>query len=544
MYQVLYRKYRPKVFSDVVGQEHITKTLAHEVETGRLSHAYLFTGSRGTGKTTCAKILAKAVNCENPQNGNPCGECEVCRGIESGAILDVVEIDAASNNGVDNIRDIRDESGFAPARSKFRVYIIDEVHMLSIGAFNALLKTLEEPPEHVKFILATTEVHKLPATILSRCQRFDFKRITTESMVGRMQYIADKEGFALSEDAAALIARLSDGGMRDALSTLDQCAAREKDITAQTVQSVCGLTGRHHLFAFAEAAAEENAAECLEIISELHSSSFDMERMCSELISHFRSLMIVKTVKNASNILIGTKEELELYQKQSELFTLEGILCSISLLQESLAVMKKGVNKRIEMEMAAIRLSHPKLKTDEKTLLRRIAKLELALQSGSFVPAEKESKKEPEAEKNVHNRPQAQTEEYEKAPPAAAEPPQKQSEAAPEDSADVVFDEWPSALSELSGLNKPLWGVLSGSTAFIRGEFILIKSENPTFPSFIRTGNNARDVKEAVFRSSGKRFRLGIYTPKQGEDIPKEKADPLDAFLNKAKNLGVNIDAD
>ena len=260
MYQVLYRKYRPKVFSDVVGQSHITSTLKNEVETGKLSHAYLFTGSRGTGKTTCAKILAKAVNCLNPINGNPCCECEICKGIESGAILDVVEIDAASNNGVDNIRDIRDESAFAPASCKYRVYIIDEVHMLSIGAFNALLKTLEEPPAHVKFILATTEVHKIPATILSRCQRFDFKRVDSESMVSRMRFIANEEGFTLDEEAALLIAKIADGGMRDALSVLDQCVSREKHITTETVCSVAGLTGRQHLFDLADAVKKEDAA--------------------------------------------------------------------------------------------------------------------------------------------------------------------------------------------------------------------------------------------------------------------------------------------
>ena len=397
MYQVLYRKYRPKVFSDVVGQSHITSTLKNEVETGKLSHAYLFTGSRGTGKTTCAKILAKAVNCLNPINGNPCGECEICKGIESGAILDVVEIDAASNNGVDNIRDIRDESAFAPASCKYRVYIIDEVHMLSIGAFNALLKTLEEPPAHVKFILATTEVHKIPATILSRCQRFDFKRVDSESMVSRMRFIANEEGFTLDEEAALLIAKIADGGMRDALSVLDQCVSREKHITTETVCSVAGLTGRQHLFDLADAVKKEDAAACLSLINELHNGCFDMERLCSELINHFRNLMITKTVKNAESVLIGTQQELDLYRSQSASFTLEALLFAIDLLQNTLTEIKRGANRRVEMETAVIRLAHPALSDDRNGILRRLADLEAKMKSGVTVKVVEPSKIQEEA---------------------------------------------------------------------------------------------------------------------------------------------------
>lgn len=244
MYQVLYRKYRPKVFSDVYGQEHVTSTLINEIKENRISHAYLFTGSRGTGKTTCAKILAKAVNCEHNENGEPCNECEVCKGLDSGSIYDVVEIDAASNNGVDNIRDLREEANYTPTRGRYRVYIIDEVHMLSKGAFNALLKTLEEPPEHVVFILATTEVHMLPATILSRCQRFDFKRIQPETMALRLKEVAGFENMQLDDDAAILISRIADGGMRDALSILDQCAGRGSHIDSKLVSEVAGIAGR------------------------------------------------------------------------------------------------------------------------------------------------------------------------------------------------------------------------------------------------------------------------------------------------------------
>ncbi|MCI6770742.1 MAG: DNA polymerase III subunit gamma/tau [Oscillospiraceae bacterium] len=566
MYQVLYRKYRPKVFSDVVGQSHITSTLSNEVKTGKLSHAYLFTGSRGTGKTTCAKILAKAVNCLHPVNGNPCGECEICKGIESGAILDVVEIDAASNNGVDNIRDIRDESAFAPASCKYRVYIIDEVHMLSIGAFNALLKTLEEPPAHVKFILATTEVHKIPATILSRCQRFDFKRVDSESMVSRMQFIADEEGFTLDEEAALLIAKIADGGMRDALSVLDQCVSREKHITTETVCSVAGLTGRQHLFDLADAVKKEDAAACLSLINELHNGCFDMERLCSELINHFRNLMITKTVKNAESVLIGTQQELDSYKKQSASFTLEALLFAIDLLQNTLTEIKRGANRRVEMETAVIRLAHPALSDDRNGILRRLADLEAKVRSGvtvkytepvktqieSFESNERaENTRSAERTESVNTSPayaepqEPQTNEAKPLPPEPETPQAKPTQTAEhptEDTADIMLEEWPQVLSELSRINMPLKAILTGSVAYIRNDFVLIKSENPTFSSFIKTGRNARDVKEAILRTTGRSYRLGIYTPK-AEAEPKEqkKADPLDSFLEKAKGLGVNI---
>lgn len=552
MYQVLYRKYRPQVFSDVVGQEHITTTLSREIETGKLSHAYLFTGSRGTGKTTCAKILSKAVNCLHPVNGNPCNECEVCRGIDSGAILDVVEIDAASNNGVDNIRDIRDESNFAPVNCKFRVYIIDEVHMLSIGAFNALLKTLEEPPAHVKFILATTEVHKLPVTILSRCQRFDFKRVSPEAMIKRMNIIAEKEDFVLDEEAATLIARLADGGMRDALSTLDQCIGRDRHVTAKVVYDVAGITGKEHLFSLADSIQKSDTAAAIETINSLHNASYDLERLCSDLILHFRNLMIVKTVRNSENVLVCTKDELENYKKQSASFTLEAILYSIDLLQDTMANIKRGVNRRIEMEMTMIRLSTPSLDTDNKALLKRIAALELAIKSGNITVSVNEEK--PIITKSEETKPSVpttqtsaveskQTEEESAADyyarqeePAEEKPAQSQVEQPGNES----FAEWVQVLAELSEINKPIWGILIGSTAFIRNDFVLIKSENPTFASFIKTGTNARDVKEAIYRATGRKYRLGIYNASTVKKEEKPK-DPLEGLIAKANKLGVNI---
>ena len=537
-YQVLYRKYRPKVFSDVVGQDHITTTLSREIETGKLSHAYLFTGSRGTGKTTCAKILAKAVNCLNPQGGNPCGECEICKGIDSGAILDVVEIDAASNNGVDNIRDIREEAAFAPVNCKFRVYIIDEVHMLSIGAFNALLKTLEEPPAHVKFILATTEVHKLPVTILSRCQRFDFKRVNSEAMKKRMNEISEKEGFTLDEEAAMLISRISDGGMRDALSTLDRCIGKSKEVTAQVVSEVAGITGKDHLFSLAQAINSQDTAQCVDIINTLHMGSYDMERLCDDLISHFRNLMIAKTVKQPETVLICTSSEIESYKSQSGKYTLETILYAIDLLQDCLANMKRGVNRRIEMEMTAIRLSSPKAQSDNKALLRRIADLELQISSGEIKISSKEEKKEkPAAEEHEENKTKKESsKEIEKADSSASS--EDYSEGG-----DIILDLWPQILTELMDINKAMWGVLVGSCAFIRGDFVLIKCDNPTFSDFIKTGNNARSVREAIFRVTGKKYRLGIFSDSPSVKAEKkEKAkDPLEELISKAQGLGVNV---
>ena len=382
MYQALYRKYRPKVFADVCGQDHITSTLLNEIREGRISHAYLFTGSRGTGKTTCAKILAKAVNCENSQNGEPCNECEMCRGLDDGTIYDVVEIDAASNNGVDNIRELREEANYTPSRGKYRVYIIDEVHMLSQGAFNALLKTLEEPPAHVIFILATTEVHKLPATILSRCQRFDFKRIQPETMAKRLEEVAGMENISLTPEAAVLIARIADGGMRDALSILDQCAGRDEEVSEKLVSEVAGIAGRESLYELSSAVADKNSGNALNIIAALHQNSYDMERLCVEMINHFRNFLIVKTVSKSRELIICTDDEYERIRQNAARFSLPAVIHALDLFQDTLVKIKGGANARIEMEMSFIKLCEPKLDESSDSVLERIAALENALKTG------------------------------------------------------------------------------------------------------------------------------------------------------------------
>ncbi len=564
MYQVLYRKYRPRIFSDVVGQEHITSTLAKEIETGKHSHAYLFTGSRGTGKTTCAKILSKAVNCPHTVKGSPCNECEICTGIDSGAILDVVEIDAASNNGVDNIRDIRDEINFTPASCKYRVYIIDEVHMLSIGAFNALLKTLEEPPSHVKFILATTEVHKLPVTILSRCQRFDFHRVTPEAMSERIGFIASQEGFTVTEEAVSLIARIADGGMRDALSLLDQCTGHGKEITAETVCDVAGLTGKDHLFSLADTVCKSDSAAALELISRLHSTSCDMERLCSDMINHFRNLMVVKTVRHPENLLVCTSQELAGYKAQADSFTLENVLYSIGLLQQCAANIKKGVNRRTELEMTFIKLSTPSLSSDNEALVRRIAELEGKLRGAvpvhsapaaasvaapvhtpapSVTPASAPAAYQAPAEEKVpEEKPFSPS--YESEAPAPL-PLQTAPSDEPSPTAAQSQDEqaiaWPEVLSVLNEINAPLKGVLNGSTAVIRGDFVLINSANAALSAFIKTGRNAKDVKTAIEQVTGRKYRLGISNAEQTQQSSAEKKDPLENFISRAQNLGYDV---
>ena len=359
MYRALYRKWRPQRFEDVVAQRGIVTALRNQVATGRVGHAYLFTGVRGTGKTTCAKIFAKAVNCLHPHNGDPCGECEICKGIDNGSILDVVEMDAASNNGVDDIRDLRDETAYTPSACQYKVYIIDEVHMLSTAAFNALLKTLEEPPAHVIFILATTEIQKVPATILSRCQRYDFTRISPEDLARRVEYVAGQEKLELTTDGAELIARLADGAMRDALSILDTCAGVTAKIDADVVRRMAGVTDRSYLFRISDAIEAQDGATALAQLAQLRQQSVDVKRLTEELIAHYRALMLA-ALPGGQALLSGVSPEEEaLYlQKGPELGQREAIR-AIRALGNALEHMTRGSDQRIELELALFSLSEP-----------------------------------------------------------------------------------------------------------------------------------------------------------------------------------------
>jgi len=385
MHQALYRKWRPSTFDEVVGQEHITSVLRYEIEHGTYSHAYLFCGSRGTGKTTCAKILAKAVNCESPINGSPCGVCSSCRSIESGAATDVLEMDAASNNGVDNIRDIRDEVVYTPSQLKYRVYIVDEVHMLSGSAFNALLKTLEEPPEHVIFILATTELQKLPATIISRCQRFDFRRISLPILTERLMKISEAEGFNTDEAAARLIAKLAQGGMRDAISLLDLCSGSNREITVSAVEESAGITGRGTMINMVKAIVKKDYSVIFDTISQVVASSKDLSVFWQDLISVYRDLLVIKTTSNSKKYLDLTDTEFEDLSSLSSLFTKETLLSHCKTLDSSYYTMQKsGASKQMIAEMTLVRMCDEALDTSVDALLSRISKLEYAISVASI----------------------------------------------------------------------------------------------------------------------------------------------------------------
>lgn len=574
MYQVLYRKYRPRVFADVYGQDHVTSTLKNEIKEGRISHAYLFTGSRGTGKTTCAKILAKAVNCPNAVDGEPCNACEICKGLDSGTIYDVVEIDAASNNGVDNIRDLREEVNYTPTRGKYRVYIIDEVHMLSTGAFNALLKTLEEPPAHVIFILATTEVHKLPATILSRCQRFDFKRIQPETMAVRLQQVAGLEGMELAPDAATLIARIADGALRDGLSILDQCAGRSKQITAQLVSEVAGLAGREALYRLSDAVLARDSSAAVEELAQLHENSYDMERLCVEMINHFRNFMMVKTVKKSRELIICTDDEYKHIEESAGQFTLAQILRGLDLFQSTLVKIKGGATPRIEMEMAFIRLCEPKLETDPDAFNQRLSALERAVQNGvpatsvkavqSPAPAARPAPAQPTVPPTPQPAPTAAAPapEPEPVPATSAEPvsapvsepapvqpeppvPLEPAAAAPSpapaaDSEQQLFMQWADLMEILHRTDIALFGVLSGSQGYTRGEFFLIDSPNPTIKEFIKISTHAKAIRAALHELTGHNYKLGLFKKKSTEQAPRR--DPLEDLLSKARENHIQIE--
>ena len=382
MYQALYRKWRPKTFSDVVGQEHVTETLQRQVAEGRLSHAYLFTGTRGTGKTTCAKILAKAVNCEHPENGNPCNKCSSCLGIESGGFLDVMELDAASNNGVDHVRALRDEAIYSPAQVKKRVYIIDEVHMLSIAAFNALLKILEEPPEHLMFILATTELHKVPATILSRCQRFAFRRILPREIVGRLNYIAEQEGIDLRPDGAELLAHIADGALRDALSLLDQCAAAGGTIDSAAVLDALGLAGNLQTAQLMDCVLRRDTKAALLLLHRLYGSGKDVGAVLGELSALARDLLISKTAPEGGAALLTGGYDSQTMDGLLRQADSARLIAICTTLQRTAADMNVSVNRRTDAELCLLKLCDETLSGDLSAINARLARLEQQMATG------------------------------------------------------------------------------------------------------------------------------------------------------------------
>ncbi len=541
MYKVLYRKWRPQVFADVVGQPQVTITLKNELMAGRIAHAYLFTGSRGTGKTTCAKILAKAVNCLDLHDGDPCGNCEICRGIESGSVMDIVEIDAASNNGVDNIRMLREEANFTPAAAKYRVYIIDEVHMLSTGAFNALLKTLEEPPEHVIFILATTEVHKLPATILSRCQRFDFRRIPPQEIAGRLTYVAEQEDAVLEEQAGLLLARLADGALRDALSLLDQCLGRSKQVTLEVVQETVGLVGRDHLFALSEAVRGHDSSSALETIDRLYNASKDMARLCEELSAHYRGLMLIKTMKDARGILAVPDDEFAQMTKQALSTPLPEILHSLDTLQGALDKMYRGGDRRVEMEMALIKLCSPELDDSNAALIRRIEALERGIhRPGVSVPKQAipvaEESTEPVLKETSEESSLQEVVSEQVAQASIALPEISQTKKPLEEGAKRLA-EWPEILRILKEYSVAISAAFTGSSAYVNGDYVLIDAKEMAF-ELLRKSAQRDKMREAIQQVTGRVYKLGPYRARKEEEA---EVDPLLKLAGEAEEAGIPV---
>ena len=386
MYQALYRKWRPRTFSDVIGQSHITETLQKQVAEGRTSHAYLFTGTRGTGKTTCAKILAKAVNCEAPVNGDPCCRCPACLGIENGNFLDVLELDAASNNGVDQVRALRDEAVYAPANVKKRVYIVDEVHMLSTPAFNALLKILEEPPEHLMFILATTELHKVPATILSRCQRFSFKRIMPRDIAGRLEYVAKQEGIGLTADGAELLSRLADGALRDGLSLLDQCAAAGGTVDSRSVLDALGLAGNLQTAQLLERVLARDAKAALLLLNQLYAGGKDVGAVLGELSTLVRDLLLRRTAPEGGAALLSGGYDDATLDRLGKETSAARLIYLATMLQKAGADLYYSANRRTDAELCLLRLCDESLSGDLTALEARIRRLEDRAARGGIAP--------------------------------------------------------------------------------------------------------------------------------------------------------------
>lgn len=574
MYQVLYRKWRPKTFSDVSGQEHITTTLLNELSTNRLNHAYLFTGSRGTGKTTCAKILAKAVNCLHPVNGNPCGECEICKGIDSGSMLDVTEMDAASNRKIDDIRQIIDEVQFKPSKCKYRVYIIDEVHMLTTEAFNALLKTLEEPPEHAIFILATTEVHKLPQTILSRCQRFDFHRIPPRAIADRLLYVASQEGVTLSDGAALLAASVADGALRDALSLLDRCIAISSDIDEDVVRSAAGLARKTYLFELANCVINKNTAKALEIVNRLYGESKDMARLCDELLSHFRTLMLIKSVKNPRDIIIMADDEFEQAQVQSDYLSLADIVYYMDVLSRAYQNMGRGTGDRTELEMAVVKLSSAELDGTIEALTARVTALEKAVKKGirvncvpeqvqavsqpvqSETPKPEVQKSEPEKVQEV--KPVVETEKDEPAAPTTkiqGQPAQEQpvltasapKKAVQRQSVDLdaiynnaqPFPDWAEVVNNMKPVSRAIAAAFANSSAYTSGKYMLIDTDNEMAFELLKNNERRQEIRQLIFETTGQHYNLGPY--KRPSAKQEDKTDPVDRLVESLQGSDVII---
>ena len=572
MYRALYRKWRPQRFADVVGQQAIVTALQNQIAAGRIGHAYLFTGTRGTGKTTCAKIFAKAVNCLDTSSPDPCGVCAVCKGVDDGSVLDISEIDAASNNSVDDIRDLRDETAYLPAMCKYKVYIIDEVHMLSTSAFNALLKTMEEPPEHVIFILATTEVQKVPATILSRCQRYDFQRITATDIAGRLLYVAGEEKIDLDPNAAELIGRLADGAMRDALSILDTCAGVSNTVDEALVRRMAGVTDRQYLFEISDAIAKGDSVTALQEIAQLRQQSVDMRRLCMELAGHYRNLMLC-ALPGGEKLLTGTSPEEEAAYAARKDFPQRDAVRAINAFGSALEKMARGTDQRIELELAVFSLTQPETVAVQQvtapavpaapqpfaaaqpaqtytvppvvqTVPQQNCPVPPVVQQSvppvqTDVPPVEESEPaflQPELPP-LEPQPQPQAAQPAPAAPAPKKPRPRSTEPA---GPIQPFPQW-SAVLELMAENDPLLiSFLQGTRAYFDGRRVLFECSD-TFRDYIRKNKDvSKQIKELIYQVTHQSYSIGPYE-KPKEDDAGQPVVSVDDTIRQMQAMGVDV---
>ena len=570
VYRALYRKWRPQRFADVVGQKPIVTALQNQIAAGRIGPAYLFTGTRGTGKTTCAKIFAKAVNCLDHSSADPCCTCEICKGIDSGAIMDIIEMDAASNNGVDDIRDLRDEVAYLPSVCRYKVYIIDEVHMLSTQAFNALLKTMEEPPEHVIFILATTEVQKVPVTILSRCQRYDFARITAQDIADRLTYVSEQEKIQLEPGAAQLIGRLADGAMRDALSILDTCAGVDNHVDEALVRRMAGVTDRSYLFEISVAIAAQDSVAALEKIAALRQQSVDMRRLCMELAGHYRNLMLC-ALPGGTDLLTGTSPEEEAAYLQRKDFPQGEAIRAINAFGQALEKMSRGTDQRIELELAVFSLTQPQqtvqvsaapvqpaqpaepqpfaaaaptafvsappVQTSRPSAPPPVVQTQAVEPPEELPPPEKEPEfLQPELRPVV----QAIQEQPAPAPAPAPQPVPRRSKTQQEAGPLEPFPQWALVLADLEETDGMMISFLRGTRAYYDGKRVLFECSD-AFRDYIRNNREAsKKLKETIYRVTKIRCNIGPYeTPKEEESGAPQMS--LDQTLQNMQALGVDV---
>ncbi|MDR0987779.1 MAG: DNA polymerase III subunit gamma/tau [Ruminococcus sp.] len=535
MYQALYRKYRPKTFTDVTSQEHITTTLQNQIMSGKTAHAYLFTGPRGTGKTTCARIFAKAINCLHPKDGNPCLECEICKEADTGSLPDIIEIDAASNNSVNDVRDLREGSVYTPEICKVKIYIIDEVHMLTKDAFNALLKITEEPPPHVKFIFATTELHKVIPTVISRCQRFDFHRVSVSDVAGRLKTVAGYEHISLSDDAAELIAKTADGSMRDGLSMLDTCMAYSTDVTLDIVSAAAGIAGRSQLFELVAAIAKKDAPAAVKAVDSMYADSKDLMRLVIELVSQFRNVMMIKALPEGKDTVAALPEELLTLCQLADNLPMERITSIIITLQKLSETLSRTIEKRTAFEIAIIKLCADIPETaavqtntaPDNALLERIRQLEMRVAmyeqrtvSTGTVP---DNPADP-------------------APQVAANPTQNAAPAPTLTISDFKpLSCWEEVLARFGETEPHITATLAGSRALCYENNLLIFAENKFFLDLLKRKENAERLRAVLMNITGKQYniRAKCTTP----DVSTQ-ASPAARIIETARNNNIPINTD